>query len=39
MDMGTIIKKLRREKGITQEELGKIIGVQRSTINKYEKVL
>ena len=37
MDMGTIIKKLRREKGITQEELGKIIGVQRSTINKYEK--
>ena len=37
MDMGSIIKQLRQEKGLTQEQLGKIIDVQRSTINKYEK--
>lgn len=31
-----IIKQLRKEKGITQEELGKIINVQKSAISKYE---
>lgn len=36
MNMGDIIKQLRIEKGITQEELGKIIGVQKSAIRKYE---
>lgn len=36
MNMGDIIKQLRTEKGITQEELGKIIGVQKSAIRKYE---
>lgn len=30
------LKKLRREKKITQEELSKIIGVERSSIGKYE---
>ena len=35
MDMGERIKKLRLEKGLTQEELGKIIGVQKSAIRKY----
>lgn len=36
MNMGDIIRKLRIEKGITQEELGKVIGVQKSAIRKYE---
>lgn len=31
-----IIKQLRKEKGLTQEELGKIINVQKSAISKYE---
>ena len=31
------IKHLRLQKGFTQEELGKIVGVQRAAINKYEK--
>ena len=34
--MGKRIKELRLKKGITQEELGKIIGVQKSAILKYE---
>ena len=37
MTMGEIIKKLREEKGMTQEELGAVIGVQKSAIRKYEK--
>ena len=36
MDMGNIIRQLRLEKGLTQEELGKVIGVQKSAIRKYE---
>ena len=36
MDLGKTLKKLRTEKGLTQEELGKIIGVQKSAIHKYE---
>ena len=36
MEMGEIIKQLRLHKGITQEELGKVIGVQKSAIRKYE---
>ena len=35
-NMGTIIKQLRLQKGLTQEELGKVIGVQKSAIRKYE---
>lgn len=30
------IKKLRKEKNLTQEELGRMIGVQRSLISKLE---
>lgn len=30
------LKKIRKEKKVTQEELAKIIGVERSTIGKYE---
>lgn len=37
MKMGDIIKQLREEKGITQEQLGTVIGVQKSAIRKYEK--
>lgn len=32
-----IIKELRQRKGITQEELGKILNVQKATISKYER--
>lgn len=37
MNMGERIKRLREEKGWTQEELGKLIGVQKAAIQKYEK--
>lgn len=36
MNIGEKIKKARTEKGMTQEELGKILGVQKSAIAKYE---
>ena len=36
MDMGTRIKEARLAKGMTQEELGKLVGVQKSAIAKYE---
>ena len=36
MDMGARIKEARIAKGLTQEELGKIVGVQKSAIAKYE---
>lgn len=33
---GDIIKKLRKEKGLTQQQLGNLLGVQKSAIAKYE---
>lgn len=36
MNTGEIIKMLRKERGLTQEQLGDIIGVQKSAIAKYE---
>lgn len=33
---GDIIKRLRKQKGLTQQELGKLLGVQKSAIAKYE---
>ena len=36
MTTGEIIRKLRVDAGLTQEELGKKIGVQKAAINKYE---
>lgn len=36
MEIGTKIKKARIAKGLTQEELGLIVGVQKSAIAKYE---
>ena len=34
--MGSRIKQLREERRMTQEELGKILGVQKSAVAKYE---
>lgn len=36
MDIGQKIKTARTAKGLTQEELGKLVGVQKSAIAKYE---
>lgn len=36
MDIGIKIKTARQAKGMTQEELGDILGVQKSAIAKYE---
>lgn len=36
MDIGAKIKAARLAKGMTQEELGEILGVQKSAIAKYE---
>ena len=37
MEIGQKIKKARLERGLTQQELGDIVGVQKSAIAKYEK--
>lgn len=37
MIMGERIRQLRLEKQLTQEELGKLVGVQRSAVQKWEK--
>lgn len=34
--VGDYIKKLRKSKNLTQEELGKIVGVQRAAVQKWE---
>lgn len=39
MDMGKRLKELRLKKGVTQEEVGKVINVTKPTIMKYEKGL
>lgn len=36
MEIGQKIREARIEKGLTQEELGKIVGLQKSAIAKYE---
>ena len=36
MDIGKLIKDARLAKGMTQEELGNLVGVQKSAIAKYE---
>lgn len=36
MDIGEYIKQLRTKKGISQEELGKVVGVQRAAVQKWE---
>lgn len=36
MDIGQKIREARLSKGLTQEELGKLVGLQKSAIAKYE---
>ena len=36
MNTGELIKKLRKEKGMTQEDLGKLLGINRAAVNKME---
>ena len=36
MTMGEYIKQLRLQKGLSQEELGKLCGVNRAAVNKWE---
>lgn len=36
MEIGQKIRKARLERGLTQQELGKLVGVQKSAIAKYE---
>lgn len=36
MELGQKIKQARLQKGLTQEELGNIVGLQKSAIAKYE---
>lgn len=36
MIIGEKIKRLRKEKGWTQEQLGELVGVKKAAINKYE---
>lgn len=36
MDIGKKIKTARKAKGMTQEELGQLLGVQKSAVAKYE---
>ena len=36
MEVGSLIKEARLAKGLTQEELGNLVGVQKSAIAKYE---
>ena len=36
MEIGQKIKKARLERGLTQQELGNLVGVQKSAIAKYE---
>lgn len=37
MNTGEIIKKLRIEKHLTQEQLGNLVGVQKSAVSKWER--
>lgn len=36
MTVGEKIKQLRKEKGLTQEELGNLLGVKKAAVQKYE---
>lgn len=36
MNTGKIIKELRNKKGLTQDELGEVLGIKKSAVQKYE---
>ena len=38
MTFGEKMKKIRNEKGLSQQELGKILGIKQQTVAQYEKV-
>ena len=38
MTFGEKMKKVRKEKGLSQQELGKILGVKQQTVAQYEKI-
>lgn len=37
MNLGNLLRKKRKEKGLTLEQVGKIIGVSKNTVSKYER--
>jgi len=37
MNLGSLLRKRRKEKGLTLEQVGKIIGVSKNTVSKYER--
>ena len=37
MNLGNLLRQKRKEKGLTLEEVGKIIGVSKNTVSKYER--
>ena len=38
MTFGEKMRKVRKEKGLSQQELGKILGVKQQTVAQYEKI-
>jgi len=36
LDIGTKVKQLRKEKGLTQEQLSKMVNISRATLSKLE---
>lgn len=36
LDLGTKVKQLRKEKGLTQEQLSKMVNISRATLSKLE---
>lgn len=39
VEFGNILKHLRQEKGITQTDLGKLIGTTKAVVSKYENAM
>lgn len=37
MNLGSLLRRKRKEKGLTLEQVGKIIGVSKNTVSKYER--
>ena len=37
VDIGNVLKRLRKKKRLTQSELGSLVGVTKAAISKYEK--
>ena len=37
MDLGSLLRQKRKEKGLTLEQVGNAIGVSKNTVSKYER--